>query len=96
MTAPVNIYYYLTNFFLNQRDLARSRSFQQLRNVDDKSNYTRCKGALLVKEIFDFNSNRYVNPWNYTLNPDSIANPCGLAAKTFFNGINMKMTNIIL
>ena len=88
MPAPVNMYYSLTNFFLNQRDLARSRSFPQLRNVVDKSNYTRCKGALTVNEMFDFNPKKYINPWNNTLNPNSIASPCGLAAKTYFNGIN--------
>ena len=86
LDAPVNFYYNLTNFFLNQRDLTRSRSFSQLRNKPDSTNFTKCNGALFVKEMFDFNEKKYTNQWKFKLVPNSIASPCGLAAKSFFNG----------
>lgn len=72
---------------LNHRDIARSRSYPQLRNQVDGTNYTKCGGALLVEEIFDLNPAKYINPWQHYLNPQSIANPCGLIAKAYFKGI---------
>lgn len=33
MEPPVNLYYSLTDFYLNHRDFVKSRSFPQLRNA---------------------------------------------------------------
>jgi len=86
MQPPINLYYSLTNFYLNQRDLVRSRSYPQLRAEVDKRNLSRCDGAKFISEIFDSNKN-FTNMWNNTLGPDAMANPCGLQAKAFFTGI---------
>lgn len=37
-------------------------------------------------EILDQNIT-YTNPWNHSINPWEFANPCGLIAKSFPNGI---------
>jgi hypothetical protein len=81
------VYYSLTKFFLNQRDIARSRSYPQLRNEIDKSNYKKCEGALTVAEIFDYNVQKYKTLSGAKLLATDIANPCGLQAKAFFTGI---------
>jgi hypothetical protein len=59
----------------------------QLRGGDDKNNYSRCEGAKLVGEIFDnFTISNITNIWGYNLSVNSISSPCGLQAKSFFNG----------
>ena len=37
-------------------------------------------------EIFDNQTSKYLTYWNKTLKGDDFANPCGLHAKSFFNG----------
>lgn len=86
MEGPVYVYYSLTKFFLNQRDIARSRSYPQLRNATDKTDYKKCEGAKYVKEVFDNDVTKYRTPWGKDLNPNSVANPCGLQAKSYFRG----------
>jgi hypothetical protein len=66
--------------------MARSRSYPQLRNDVDKSNYKKCEGALTVAEIFDFKEQKYKTVSGQKLLATDIANPCGLQAKAFFTG----------
>jgi hypothetical protein len=86
MSAPICLYYQLTNFYSNNRDYVQSRSYPQLRNKPDTTDYKYCVGAKTVEEIFNFNSSLYYSYWGYPLDPKSVANPCGLAAKALFNG----------
>ncbi len=37
--------------------------------------------------MFDNDTSRYKTYWNKTLKPYDYANPCGLVAKSYFNGI---------
>lgn len=85
MKGPLFFYYSLSNFFTNHKDFVKSRSFRQLRNVYDSSNFTDCKGALTNKEMFDGVSSRYRSYAGVLLDPHAIARPCGLTAKAFFN-----------
>jgi hypothetical protein len=86
MEAPIFVYYQLSNFYQNHRDYAKSLSYSQLRNTFDSKNLSRCDGALLIEEIFDYDPQRYFNKFNQNFNPKSIASPCGLVAKSYFNG----------
>ena len=47
---------------------------------------TKCAGARTIKEVFDGDVTRYTNPWGKTFNENETAVPCGLVAKSFFNG----------
>ncbi len=87
MEAPVNLYYKLTNFYLNQRDLVKSRSFKQLRGDEDNNTLSTCDGAKLVSEMIDNkNISTVTNQWGSSIATDSISIPCGLHAKSFFQG----------
>ena len=85
--APIFVYYHLTNFYQNHRDYSKSLSYSQLRNTVDSKNLSRCDGALLIEEIFDYDPTRYFNKFTEPFDPKSIASPCGLVAKSYFNGI---------
>ena len=85
--APVFVYYELTNFYSNHRDYVKSKIWSQLRgetHINSKNN-SNCEGAKLMKEMFDGNSLRYNTYKGKPLKGDDFANPCGLAAKAFFN-----------
>ena len=89
----------MDRFYANHKDFVKSRNWYQTRNEESSSNYSSCDGARTVAEIFDYDSSKYFsfgkieyNAENNTyvtvrepLNPDSIAFPCGLHAKSFFN-----------
>ncbi len=86
MEPPIYLYYTLSDFNSNHRDYAKSRSYPQLRNKTDSSDYRKCEGAKTVMELFDNQTSLYRTPWNYSLIGDDVANPCGLAAKAYFQG----------
>lgn len=88
IAAPILFYYQIENFHLNHRSLVRSKIFTQLRGKThvDSSNNSRCDGAKFVYEIFNNDSSKYITPWGKPLKGEDYANPCGLAAKSFFNG----------
>lgn len=88
------LYYKLDNYYANYRELARSRSWMQLRDkrnskeeYDDTkllySDLNLCKGALYIYEVFGNSSAVSID--GTRLRNDSIANPCGYKAKNFFN-----------
>jgi len=54
---------------------------------EDASNNSKCEGAKYVYEMFDNDTSRYFSYWGRPLNAYDYANPCGLVAKSFFNGI---------
>lgn len=79
------LYIELDKFYANHRDFVKSRSFFQLRDKESTDNYKICDGAKTVEEIFDFDKSRYLSYDGKQLYAKSIARPCGLHAKAFFN-----------
>ena len=85
MKKPVFFYYGLDNFYANHRDFVKSRSFQQLRAVEDSRNYSKCDGARTVKEMFDNDMNKINKKYGTGMDINKVADPCGLTAKAYFN-----------
>lgn len=83
--APVSMYIHLTRMYLNHRDIIKSKSFEQLRALEQVNINETCKGAKTMEEMMDFDESRYINLNNEKLNSTSLARPCGLQAKSIFN-----------
>ena len=84
MQGPVFLYYELENFYQNHRRYLKSRDDDQLngkiKTVDELSScdpVTRNKDVKAVLPAIDGTT---------ILPADGPANPCGLVAKSFFNG----------
>lgn len=79
---PVFIYYQLSNYYQNHRLYVRSRSYTQLHN--GKNSQTELDRCVPAKYNKDFES--YTPKTRYDkLNPDSVAIPCGMIARSVFN-----------
>ena len=83
--APVSMYIHLTGMYLNHRDIIKSKSFEQLRALEQVNINDTCKGAKTMEEMMDFDESRYTNLNKEKLNSTSLARPCGLQAKSMFN-----------
>ena len=81
--APVFVYYQLDGFFQNSRRYLKSKETDQLTGDDIKA-HDNCEPAETNKEM-GFSSTQTALDGNTILNPNDIAVPCGLVAKTFFN-----------
>ena len=81
--APVFVYYQLDGFFQNSRRYLKSKETDQLTGDDIKA-HDNCEPAETNKEM-GFSSTQKALDDNTVLNPNDIAVPCGLVAKTFFN-----------
>ena len=79
--SPVFVYYQLNGFFQNSRRYVKSKEIGQLTG-DDKSAHDNCEPAEKNSEM-DLSVDTSIN--GVALDPNSIAYPCGLIAKTFFN-----------
>ena len=76
---PVFVYYKLTNFYQNHRLYVRSRSYTQLHNGDPlETELDLCKPAKYNKDFKGWTSNK-------DLDPDDVAYPCGIVARSVFN-----------
>jgi len=80
--SPVFVYYQLDGFFQNSRRYVKSKETDQLTG-DDISAHDDCEPAERNKDM-GFSENKLAID-NTTLDPNAIAIPCGLMAKTFFN-----------
>lgn len=92
---PSYLYYEIHNFYMNQRDFVKSKSFPQLRgevHIDSTGN-DNCKGAKFVWEMFDNDTTKYKTYTNKPLKGEDYANPCGLIAKSMFNDTNFVLKN---
>lgn len=80
MLQPIFIYYEITNFYQNHRRYIKSRDIQQLMGEDVSKSKAkpRCYPAVSVEEM-----GLFVN--NPRLSPRSLASPCGLVARSYFN-----------
>lgn len=80
MKSPIFLYYEISNMYQNHRRYNKNRDSKQLmgntRTKDEIS--VDCKPVETMEEL-----GLYVN--NTQLSPLSVANPCGLIAKSFFN-----------
>ena len=81
--SPVFVYYQLDGFFQNSRRYLKSKETDQLTGDDIKA-HDNCEPAETNKEM-GFSSTQKALDDNTVLNPNDIAVPCGLVAKTFFN-----------
>ena len=83
MTAPVFFYYQLNNYFQNHRLYARSVSVKQLLGYDISVSDAQSDCEPIV-----YNANISVKvaiDGKTPLDPNAIANPCGIIAYTVFN-----------
>lgn len=81
MEGPVLVYYRLVDFYQNHRMFIKSRSYEQLagKSAPDLST------CAPVDESEDI-APRLPMLNGAILDPDSHLNPCGIAAKSVFNG----------
>ena len=99
MKLPVMVYYQLNNFYQNHRRYVKSKSNDQLlgKEVTLSTLQDECSPIIYMKDI-----GIYKSLDGTVLSPDTIANPCGLIAKSFFNdtykfvdeGLNIDETGI--
>ena len=83
MDQPIYFFYELDNFYQNHRRYLRSKSLTQLAgdNIDSSTAEKNCDPIIHNADLYATNS------WNYTpLDPNGVASPCGLMAKSIFNG----------
>ena len=82
--APIYVYYQLDNFYQNHRRYVKSRSFDQLKgkSLSTSEVQTDCDPIVRNKDIkpvlMSANGKK-------TLDPEAVAWPCGLVAKSVFN-----------
>lgn len=84
MKAPIFVFYELHNFYQNHRRYIRSKSSTQLAGTEISSSdaSSSCDPVYLMKHLGINKS------WGgFPLKDDDVANPCGLIAKSVFNGI---------
>lgn len=82
MKAPVFLYYELDNFYQNHRKYMLSKSTNQLNGENPSASDIEgdCKPVVFVKDLgFAPLTNEI------TLTPNSVANPCGLVPRSYFN-----------
>ena len=84
LSNPVYFYYELDNFYQNHRTYLNSKDLPQLkgeiRTVDQLSS---CDPVVTVGDLYSFQKK---NLAGIVLPDTAPANPCGLIAKSFFNG----------
>lgn len=80
---PVFLYYELKNFYQNHRLFVRSKSYSQLRNAKKiiPKELEFCAPALYNKDF----SGYYNESKAKELDPDDVAWPCGMIARSVFN-----------
>ena len=83
MKKDVFIYYRLKNFYQNHRRYIKSKSYKQLKGSVMKESDIKddCEPIILNKDIYEGVTS--IN--GSVLDPDGVAHPCGLIAKSFFN-----------
>ena len=82
MPKPIYVYYQLDGFFQNARRYIKSKEIDQLTG-DDPEAHENCEPAETNGEMEFGDGKKSIN--NNNLDPNKIAIPCGLLAKTYFN-----------
>jgi hypothetical protein len=84
MKGPVFFYYELDNFYQNHRRYVKSRDVDQLKGtIKSGSELSDCEPVIYMRDL---------GIKHASLKDDDPANPCGLIAKSLFNG--EKITNL--
>ena len=85
LTKPVYVYYKLDNFYTNQIDYVKSKSYSQLRGekVAEEDIDSSCKDMSRNKDYFG--ESDCFSYTNITMKKNEILNPCGLIARSMFN-----------
>jgi hypothetical protein len=83
MKAPIMVYYQLTNFYQNHRRYVKSKSNEQLSGkvLLESQVKSDCEPIVLNKDL----PNGTVSLNGKALDPNKVAHPCGLIARSFFN-----------
>ena len=87
MKKPIMVYYQVDGIIQNHRFYMDSKSDKQLKGEeeDDFKKDKICESALTVEQM----EQNMVHGWwgneDGDLSPDTLANPCGLISKTYFN-----------
>ncbi|KAI8831417.1 ligand-effect modulator 3 family [Chytridium lagenaria] len=89
-TAPVFLYYRLTNFYQNHRRYVKSFDSKQLAN-NPSTNVASCLQLAKPKE-----STQISNYYNFTYSNDAIIYPCGLIANSYFSATLSPLTTLRL
>jgi hypothetical protein len=81
-TPPVMVYFQLENFYQGHRRYIKSKSIDQLsgKTLTADQISTDCDPILTMKDV-----GIYKSIGGYPLQPEDVANPCGLIAKSLFN-----------
>ena len=84
MEKNVFVYYRLKNFYQNHRRYIKSKSYKQLKGdiMTEGSVKDDCDPIILNKDIYEGVTSMVGNT---PLDPNGVAHPCGLIAKSFFN-----------
>ena len=96
--SPINIYYKIYGFFQNNRRYLKSRSQKQLegksRTLSELKDDKDCEPIYTNKDM-GFNQDKKAIDEKTILNPDVMAIPCGIMAKSYFNDsfTNFKINN---
>ena len=96
MKAPIFVFYELHNFYQNHRRYIRSKSSTQLAGTEITTSdaQSSCDPVYLMQHI------GVTKSWGgYDLKPGDLMSPCGLIAKSLFNGIfteNQRFLNFYL
>ena len=91
MKKPVMVYYQVDGIIQNHRFYMDSKSDKQLKgeevSLDDLKKDKICESALTVEQMEEnmWHHHRWWGNENGDLSGDSLANPCGLISKTYFN-----------
>jgi len=83
MTQPILVLYEIDNFYQNHRRYLSSQSLVQLsgEEITDSVANNECSPIVYNKDL------KINYSWaGVKLNPESIASPCGLMARSFFTG----------
>jgi hypothetical protein len=82
MSEPVYVYYELRNYYQNHIKYVKSRDNPQLRGEDrSKSEVSTCDPVKMNDDLYT-----PLSFYGVALDMGNVANPCGLAALTTFNG----------
>lgn len=81
--GPIYVYYELGNFYQNHRRYVKSRSYQQLmgEEITDNDARDQCDPVVTNQDM----GKEFAWDKVTVLDPDAVAIPCGLIAKSLFN-----------
>lgn len=89
LTENVFFYYEIRNFYQNHRRYFKSKSNEQLRgnDLDLAKVNSDCDPVVKNKDLW-----RTISIGNNNLDPEGVAFPCGMMARSIFNGKSILLT----